>query len=280
MQRRAARYMFRRPFPIRGQTPFVSFTFDDFPRSALLTGGAILKHFGLTGTYYAAFGLMGKQAPTGAMFLPEDVHALLEQGHELGCHTFGHHDPWETKARMFEESILENRKALSRVVPEASLRTFSYPFGAPRALTKRRIAEYFVCARAGGQTFNDGTADLNYLLAYFLEQSRDNPQAVKEVIEQNRRARGWLVFATHDICENPTPWGCSPEFFEEIVESAVNSGARILPMVQAWEALDATRDGKPATRRAGNSISTCSLSHSDQADCVVEGGCAATGRSQ
>src|SRR2546422_3297564 len=64
-RRSVARFLFRRPFEINSKIPFVSFTFDDFPRSALLTGGAILKHFGLTGTYYASFGLMGKQAPTG-----------------------------------------------------------------------------------------------------------------------------------------------------------------------------------------------------------------------
>ena len=238
VQMRAAGYMCRRPFPIRAQIAFISFTFDDFPRSALLTGGAILQRFGVTGTYYAAFGLMGKQAPTVTMFLPEDVHALLEQGHELGCHTFGHHNAWETNPPTFEQSILENRRALSRLVPGASFRTFSYPLSMPRARTKRRVAEHFVCARAGGQTFNTGTADLNSLRAYFLEKSRDNPEAVKSVIEQNRRARGWLVFATHDICETPTPWGCTPEFFEEIVESAVSSGARILPVVRAWEALD------------------------------------------
>ena len=237
---RAARYMFRRPFPIRTQTAFISFTFDDFPRSALLTGGAILKRLGVTGTYYASFGLMGKQAPTGTMFLPEDVHALLEQGHELGCHTFGHHDAWKTNTRTFEESILENRKALSRLVPGAAFRTFAYPINVPRARTKRRVAEYFKCARAGGQTFNSGTADLNYLHAYFLEKSRDNPAVVERVIEQTRRARGWMVFATHDICDKPTPWGCTPEFFEEVVETAVRSGARVLPVVQALEALDAS----------------------------------------
>ena len=93
-QRSAARFLFRRPFVINTQTPLISFTFDDFPRSALLTGGAILKRFGLTGTYYASFGLMGKEASTSPMFLAEDIGALLELGHELGCHTFAHCDSW------------------------------------------------------------------------------------------------------------------------------------------------------------------------------------------
>jgi len=238
--RSTARFFARRPSVIKTQIPLISFTFDDFPRSAFLGGGAILKRFGLAGTYYAAFGLMGKQASTGPIFLPEDLKELQEQGHELGCHTFGHCDSWKTDPRVFEDSIIENRRALNELIPGASFRTFSYPINPPRARTKRRAGQHFLCCRGGGQTFNVEEIDLNYLSAYFLEKSRDRPEAVKSLIDQNRRARGWLILATHDVCNTPSPFGCTPEFFEDIVQYAVNSGARILPVVQAWEALRAS----------------------------------------
>jgi len=238
--RSMARFFFRRPCVTNTQIPFISFTFDDFPRSALLTGGAILKRFGLTGTYYASFGLMGKQAPTGLIFLPEDLKELQEQGHELGCHTFGHYDSWKTEPSVFEDSIIENRRALNELIPGASFRSFSYPINPPRARTKRRVSQHFLCCRGGGQTFNVGKADLNYLLAYFLEKSRDDAEAVKHLIDQNRQARGWLILATHDVCKAPSPFGCTPDFFEDIVQYAVNSGAQILPVIQAWEALRAS----------------------------------------
>ena len=228
---------FRRPFSLNADEPIISFTFDDFPRSALLTGGAILERHGLAGTYYASIGLTGKEGPTGIMFLPEDLRALLERGHELGCHTFDHCHSCGTKPAEFERSIIENRLALRELLPGVSFRTFSYPISPPRPRTKQRAAKYFVCCRGGGQSFNAGTTDLNYLCAFFLEQSRDNPEVVKNLIDQNRRARGWLIFATHDVCAAPSPFGCTPEFFESIVQCAVNSGARILPVVQAWEAL-------------------------------------------
>ena len=233
----AARWFFRRPFRIDSQLPLISFTFDDFPRSALLTGGAILKRFGLRATYYAAFGLMGKQAPPGPIFLLEDIKLLIDDGHELGCHTFGHMHAWKTELRVFEDSILENRVALHKSFPGASFRTLSYPIDRPRPGIKKTAARHFVCSRSGGQTFNYGTADLNCLSAYFLEQSRNSPSVVKDLIDQNRKARGWLIFATHDVCENPSRFGCTPDFFGNIVQYAVNSGARILPVVQAWEAL-------------------------------------------
>ena len=235
--RTANRYLFRRPFPISSQVPFISFTFDDFPRSALLTGGAILERFGLRGTYYTSLGLMGKQAPTGTMFLPQDLEAALARGHELGCHTFGHYDASETTTRVFEESIVENGRELGRLATGASFKTFSYPISLPRIRTKQRVARHFICCRGGGQTFNVGSADLNCLSAFFLEQSRDNPAAIKRLIDENQRARGWLIFATHDVDNTPTSWGCKPGLFEEIVRYAVNSGARILPVVRVWEEL-------------------------------------------
>jgi len=238
--RTAAKFLFRRSIKIETQVPYISFTFDDFPRSALLTGGAILKSFGIAATYYASFGLMGRQAPVGRIFLPEDLKELQRQGHELGCHTFGHCDALRTKPALFEASIVENRRALNELLPGTRFQTMSYPINAPRALIKRRTGRYFACCRGGGQIFNAGTADLNYLFAFFLEKSRQAPEVVKDLIDRNRQARGWLILATHDVCESPSPFGCTPNFFEDIVQYAVNSGARILPVAQACETLRAS----------------------------------------
>ncbi len=238
-QRKAAVLRFRRSFVIHPQQPLISFTFDDFPRSALLVGGSILNSFGLTATYYASFGLMGKDVPSGQIFAAEDLATLFDQGHELGCHTFAHCDSWETDTETFENSILENRATLGKLVPGAEFKTFSYPISLPRPKTKAKVAGHFLGCRAGGQTINVGKVDLNQLSAYFLEQSRYDIQAVRNLIDRNRRDGGWLIFATHDISDNPTPFGCKPEFFEQVVRYAVGSGARILPVIQALKVLDA-----------------------------------------
>jgi len=84
---------------------------------------------------------------------------------------------------------------------------------------------------------NVGTANLNFLRAFFLERSRGNPWVVRDLIDRNRRMRGWLIFASHDICDSPSPYGCTPDFLEQVVRWAVESGARILPVVGALEAL-------------------------------------------
>src|SRR5206468_12321912 len=107
-----------------------------------------------------------------------------------------------------------------------------------RLPVKRVAGRHFVCCRAGGRLpINVGMADLNLLSATFLEKSRDRPDAVKALIDENTRERGWLIFATHDVSDNPSPFGCTPDFFEQVVRWAVESGARILPVVRALEVL-------------------------------------------
>jgi peptidoglycan/xylan/chitin deacetylase (PgdA/CDA1 family) len=222
--------------------PLISFSFDDFPLSALAIGGTILKHYGVAGTYYACLGLMGSETPTGRIFAAPDLEKLLSCGHELGCHTFDHYDSWDTAPLEFEASILRNQRAISEQLPGTKFRCLSYPISCPRPETKRRVATYYECARGGGQTFNAGTMDLNYLKAFFIEQSRDNFAAIKQTIDGNARAKGWLIFATHDVCDQPTRFGCSPGFFEKVVDYAIQSKATILPVFRAWQVILGTTD--------------------------------------
>ena len=246
-RRQAATLLFRRPFVVSPQQPLISFTFDDFPRSALLAGGAILNRYGLVGTYFTALGLLGEHTESGEMFVKDDLVSLLADGHELGCHTFSHCDSWDTRTAAFEKSIVENSAALDRLFPGAQFKTFSYPISLPRPLTKAKIVGHFLCCRGGGQTLNAGETDLNQLSAFFLEKSRGNIQAVKDLIDRNRQVGGWLIFATHDISDNPTPYGCTPEFFEQVVEYASKSGAQIVPVIKALEVL-----GVPGSNRVSD----------------------------
>lgn len=247
----ATRALFRRQLALRTAVPLISFTFDDFPRSAFLEAGSILRRYGILGTYYVSLSLAKKESHLGPMFHKEDLKELARLGHELGCHTFGHCHSWNTPPDVYERSILENQQALHDVLPGTSFQTFSYPFSAPRLALKKVTDRHFLCSRggglrqgryffrhsAGGQTFNSGVTDLNLLCAFFLEKSKDNPEAVKSLIDQNARARGWLIFATHDVRDMPSPFGCTPDFFEKVVQWAVESGARILPVIEALQIL-------------------------------------------
>jgi hypothetical protein len=60
---------------------------------------------------------------------------------------------------------------------------------------------------------------------------------MRALIEESNASGAWLIFATHDVTEEPSRYGCRPEFFEEVVGLAVGSGARVLPMNKVCEEL-------------------------------------------
>jgi hypothetical protein len=115
--------------------------------------------------------------------------------------------------------------------------THSYPISYPRPKTKRLLATRFRACRGGGQIFNQRRIDLNYVSSFFLEQSRDDFDAIQRIVARNAEACGWLVFSTHDVCSNPTRFGCSPRLFEKVVGCSLHSGAQILPMSEALNAI-------------------------------------------
>ena len=149
----------------------------------------------------------------------------------IHCHS------WQTTTGSLKNRSFRTKEARQALIPDVPFKTFSYPLSPPRASTKRMTGTRFTGCRGGGQTFNVGTTDLNYLAAYFLEKSVGSPGAVEELIEQNRRACGWLILATHDVAPEPTQYGCTPAFFEEVVRTAVGSGVRIVPVGTALEIL-------------------------------------------
>jgi hypothetical protein len=225
----------RRTIQIKNDKPFISFTFDDFPRSAFLLGGAILNKYKIRGSYYASFGMMGGKTVLGDIFTEEDVKELTAEGHEIGSHTFDHLNPWETRADIFEESIIRNQKAVFSIIPKFAFKTLAYPYTGPHPKIKRVAGKYFSCCRGGGQISNIGRIDLNLLRSCFIDRRhREDLEYFRRLIQINIKDKGWLIFSTHDISARPSAFGCSPEIFESIVREAVGSSATILPICDVY----------------------------------------------
>ncbi len=87
---RAARHSRSKPFAMRNTAPLVSFTFDDVPDSAYTNGAAVLEQHGVRGTFYIATGTLGAADSHWRVIGRDQVRALHERGHEIGCHTFSH----------------------------------------------------------------------------------------------------------------------------------------------------------------------------------------------
>lgn len=223
---------------IKTSVPIISFTFDDAPRTAFTTGGDILRSFSARATFFVSLGLLGSETEVGSIGSRDDLLHAMEEGDELGCHTFDHWDTWQTTPEKFMESVVRNKQALDRIFPGKCFKTFAYPISEPRPAVKCRLEKYFICCRGGGQVPNVGMADLNLLKAFFLDRrNKIDIHLVRKLIDYNTSCRGWLIFATHDVTESPSPYGCTPKLFGEVVEYAARSGALLLPVGKGCEKL-------------------------------------------
>lgn len=103
-------------------------------------------------------------------------------------------------------------------------------------MNKRCAGALFQSCRGGGQRANHGRIDLNLLQAYFVDgRNRDDLRSIRSVIDGNAESGGWLIFATHDLAENPSRYGCTPEQLEALIDHSLASGAEVLPIAAGVE---------------------------------------------
>jgi peptidoglycan/xylan/chitin deacetylase (PgdA/CDA1 family) len=222
----------RHDLPLSGAGPVVSFTFDDFPQSALRVGGAILKSYDACGTFYTAIGLMNQINGLGRQFCVEDLHALLRDGHELGSHTFGHFSCRSSTLCEFEADVWKGREAVEQITGGDRPHHFSYPYGHITPRAKLRIGTQMSSCRGITPGINKSPVDLNLLLANSLYSSSLCLDSIDRLLALNEERRGWLIFYTHDVSMDPSAFGCKPFEFEDVVKLAIKRGSRILPVGQ------------------------------------------------
>jgi peptidoglycan/xylan/chitin deacetylase (PgdA/CDA1 family) len=238
----------RRTLSIKTPVPIVSFTFDDAPVTAFREGRGILKQFGARATYYVSLGLLDAETEVGKIASVGDLARAVDEGGELGCHTFDHLDAWHTSSAAFMASVARNGEALHRILPGARFTTFAYPKSGAKLSLKLALGKSFMCCRGGGQATNADRADLNLLKACFVDRRTGiDTEFIRTLVDYNADRRGWLILATHDVTADPSPYGCTPEFLEAIVQYASRSGALLLPVGEACARLiSSSSDGTEA----------------------------------
>lgn len=243
---RLDRCVLLRPHELRLEQAIISFSFDDFPRSAWLTGGAILERYGVRGTFYLCADLIDHRDAADVYATEADVQALLAAGHELGCHTRSHGDGLRTTPARFSRDLDDNALTIAQRFDGCWMSTFAYPYGRAWPGIRRIAAARFAAARGVMSGLNDGLIDLAMLRANELCAEVTPPDQAAALIAEAGRSRSWLIFFTHDIQDRPSANGCTPAQLEAVVQSAVASGARILTIAQAAATL-----GLPAGAQRG-----------------------------
>ena len=246
LRRRLLSSVHQRPLPLGEGGPVVSFCFDDFPRTAYIAGGGILKSFGVRGTYYASVRLMGTSNTLGEQFVQRDLDRLLDNGHELGCHTYSHISCRNVPFRFFEADVEKDRVAIHQLTGYDA-GNFAYPYGHVSLWCKRRIGGQVESARGIFGGINGPIADLNLLRANSLYGHVESLPAVHQLIAETVRRRAWLIFYTHDVTRNHSPFGCTPSLLDAAIDHALHSGCRIVPIRAAIAAFSGAAEAGLST---------------------------------
>ncbi|MCG8038538.1 MAG: polysaccharide deacetylase family protein [Candidatus Thiodiazotropha taylori] len=221
----------------------ISFSFDDVPSTAVENGIAILDRHSVKATFYISSGLaMGDEqanAEIGESYLGrEDIVQLDKAGHDIGCHSYSHYRLTEGNAEKFAEDAQRNVRMLSGWLGGKPIEHFSYPFGLVDFKSKRRLSQHYKTLRSSRPGINQKGTDLYLLRGTSLYKPSFDRAAIQRVIDNTVTSGGWLVFYTHGVDDNPGDYDCTPQQLEWVLEQAVASGARILPVSDAYDLIN------------------------------------------
>ena len=205
--------------------PVVSFTFDDFPKSALNGADVIEKHGGRAG-FYACTSFLGQRSPVlGEMFDADTLAELRTRGHEVGAHSHTHLDCAKTRLEQVERDIGENLVALAEAGHHETVSAFAFPYGETTYLAKRWVGDVFATGRGILPGFNLGETDRSQMRAVELGASDAHRRRAIAMLEACLRRKAWLFFFTHDVGASPTTYGAPLDLIEELAARAADGGA-------------------------------------------------------
>jgi peptidoglycan/xylan/chitin deacetylase (PgdA/CDA1 family) len=214
--------------PLGDRGPIVTFSFDDFPRTALTNGASIVEGYGGRATYYVAMGLMGKKNDLGEQFCKKDLEYLIEQGHEVAGHTFSHLSAQHSSFEVFRQDVDRGEQAIRESLAVGPSNNFAYPYGAVTLTAKKQLGPRMRSCRGTCAGFNGPQVDLNLLRANRLYGDIDQIDPARRLILENESRRSWLIFYSHDVRNEPSPFGCTPALLKAVVSFAAERGAKVM----------------------------------------------------
>ncbi len=239
LQRRLIQWKAVAPLASSPASSLVSFTFDDFPKSAADTGADILEAVGARGTYYACSRFSGQSNIVGDLFDERDIAALAKAGHEIGSHTRGHIDCAQTPVEIALADIENGDADLAAMGGPAPITQFAYPFGETRLALKRALKGRYRGARGVLFGMNQRGSDALQLRAIEIDADSSSHARAMNAIDYAARKPVWLVFFTHDVRASASPFGVTPSTLKQISIAVRDAGLPMATMSGAMDVLGA-----------------------------------------
>jgi len=228
----------RRTTVLRGKKPLklepgkavVSFSFDDCPVSGIENGVKVLEQEGWKSTIYVACGLFDIINHLGKMMNADDAIALHESGHEIGEHTYSHQDATSLGLTKVQQDIDENQSRLNELgLPPSE--TFAYPYGETFPELKKVMGQRFKGSRGINHRVHVNQVDLNQIgsLPLYTDKTKEAVAAITKL----KKTGGWLTFFTHDVRDNPSAYGCTPETMKAVIKAVKDTGVDVMNIKDA-----------------------------------------------
>ena len=230
-----ARHTRTKVLAMRNAMPLITFTFDDVPASACRIGSAILDQHDARGTFYVSGGGCGAASPGGRLATTDQLGALHARGHEVGCHTYSHPPVSGIGHDELVADLERNRCFLRGVNSEIAVRNFAYPYGDLSFRTKRYLETRFDSCRSLLRGVNEGAADLGALKTCPLENATIDRQEIREFIAEAVKAKGWLIFSSHDVADPPSRFGVTPDLLAFAARASKDAGCRVVTIAGGLE---------------------------------------------
>jgi len=229
-----ARHLRTAPFELRNSEPMVSFTFDDAPISAVTRGAAMLEEYSARGTFYVSGGLIDSWSGNWTTISDDHVVDLHRRGHEIACHTFSHARATDLTAEAMAAELEKNRNYLLSLDSSIRIENFAYPYGTASVFRKGQLGKVFRTSRGVLPGVNSGTVDLQYLRSSPLIDREMDADGIERVLDEAVATNGWLIFYSHDVEDEPSPYGCTPALLRHALDATAR---RKMPVLSVAEAL-------------------------------------------
>jgi len=208
------------------QEPVISFSYDDFPKSAIDIGAAELEKHDFQGSFYPAATFCGAHEDGQDYYAEEDIQRLRAQGHEIGCHTHDHANLLRLNNCEIDDQFARNQKFFEPMLETDRFVSMAYPFGNVSPRVKKVAQKRFPICRGVWSGVNTGMIDMALLKVVGLDHHLTVEQT-RDWIEEARAVNGWLIFVAHDIQDQHSPFGVSPERYAAIVDAVAQTGIEV-----------------------------------------------------